>query len=336
MKHIHALILAVLSLLTAACGSDDTFMVNAEIEGLGTRNMRFYYYDGRALQTGMAAALDGKFTYHGRTKSPAIFTIATAQRDVIGHIIVRNGDAIDLKLNSSDPTRMEVKGNKDAQQYAEFLKENAVALTAGNPAKLNEAVEKYVTSNRGRLAATAALLLHYDFRLDPAMADSLLGMIDEKARPVPFVTGYRSMLERAAMETEAEPVAPLTLFCDDDSLTTVSPSDAARTLMVFTDGPSARLDSVNAAIDAVAPEKNDSRRAVLNIALDRDTTHWKQGLKAAPSRGRNLWAPGSVSSARISRLGITRLPAFIVVDSLGNKLYQGTSVTRAVKTFTTE
>lgn len=281
----------------------------------------------------MASAIDGKFSFTGSSKKPALLTVTTAQRTVLAHLVVKNGDAIELKLNSADPLFMEVKGNKISAEYADFLKLNHDILSNRDNDEINRLIEKLITENNKRLSTTVAFLLHYEFRDCPSRADSILNLIDSDARPTQFIAGYRSQLDRFDKETESGIIEPFTMFCSDDTLTTFNPAGARRSLLVFTKGTSARLDSINAAIDSIAPEKNDSTAAVINISLDTDTATWKQTLADAPARGLNLWAPGAVSSTRLHRFAITRLPMFIVTDSIGNCLYRGESVTEAISYF---
>ncbi len=319
--------------MTSSCGNDDSFHISGEVDGLGTRNLRFYYYDGNALKTGMASAIDGKFSFTGSSKKPSLLTVTTAQRTVLAHIVVKNGDAIELKLNSADPLFMEVKGNKTSIEYADFLKQNSKILSERDADAINRVIEKLVADNNNKLSTTVAFLLHYEFRDCPTQADSILDMINPDARPQQFIAGYRSQLDRFNVEIDNSAIEPFTMFCSDDTLTTFNPAGARRSLLVFTKGTSARLDSINAAVDSVAPEKNNNTSAVINIALDTDTATWKQTLADAPARGLNLWAPGAVSSTRLHRFGITRLPMFIVTDSAGNCLYRGESVTEAISYF---
>lgn len=329
-QKFHIILLLLMAAMAVSCGNNDSFRISGEVDGLGTRNLRFYYYDGRELKVGMASAIDGKFNYTGNSKKPAILTISTAQRNILGRIMVENGDNIELKLNASDPFDMKVDGNKTSSEYAAFLTENKQVLSSQNPQKINELIEKIVRDKNSKMSTTMAFLLHYEFRDNPRHADSVLISIKPDARPNQFVAGYRSMLERMSRETLSDKIGPLTMFCSDDSMTTFNPAKSKKSLLVFTCGTTARLDSINAAVDSVAPEKNDSKLAVVNISLDTDTTAWKKSLSDAPARGLNLWMPGAISSSQIRKLNIKRVPAFIVVDSSGTRLYQGESMKEAI------
>ncbi len=324
---------ALLISLIAACGNNKSFHISGEIEGLGTRNLKFYYYDGNAVRVGVASALNSKFSFEGSSKKPTLLTITTAQRNILGRLVVENGDAIELKLNASDPTVMNVTGNKTSSDYARFLKANSDVLKSGNSDNINKAIENVVRNNTSKMFATVALLAHYDASRENSMADSLLKMIDPKARPAQITTGYATMLGRLHNEQMSEPVGNLTLLCDNDSLTTFRPSSASRTLLVFTEGISARKDSINRLVNSALKEKSAMKQAVVNISLDLDTASWKKALHEAPGRGLNLWLPGSVSSSRMKDFNINRLPHFVVVDSAGKRLYDGNSASEAISYF---
>lgn len=333
LKIANIALIASIILLLVGCGNSDTFIISGEITGLGTRNLRFYYYDGSTLQVGMASCIDSKFRFEGNSKRPTLLTIATAQRNVLGHIVVENGDDIELKINAADLTQMEVKGNDVSTDYASFLRGSSDLIKNKDYAGLNRAVEKVVANNRNKMFVTVAYLIHYNPRLNVAEADSVLQSIDPSARPPYFITGYRSMIEEYARENTTKKIGPLSLVSTGDSLTTFNPATTKRTLFVFTDSPNPMTDSINEAVGKIAHEKNDSLKAVVNVWLDSDTIQWHKSLKTASGHGLNVWAPGSVASERLQSFVISRLPSFVVTDSTSAIVYSGESLTKALEKF---
>ncbi|MEE0979987.1 MAG: DUF4369 domain-containing protein [Muribaculaceae bacterium] len=326
-RYITALTLT-LSLLLASCGGADTFRINGEVEGLGTRSLKFYYYDGERLKTGMATALDGKFQYEGTARRPVLISISTNQGVPIGHLMVENGDAVNVKFFADRPLLMEVKGNDVSGKYASFLKDNYDLIMAGPSDSLDAAVEKFVTSNHNNMSAVMALQLHYNLREKGARADSLLNAIDQESRPSQLTAGYMAMLRRMAGDTIMA-IEPLRLFTTGDSLTTVDPGDHSFTLFVFYDDRSYFTDDVKEQI-AGFMTRDDSSTQVLNVSLSSDTAEWKQPMKENPVKGLELWIPGSVSSPALERFNLNVVPTVVMVDSTGTVLYTGPSVENAI------
>lgn len=314
--------------LLTACGNSDSFSISGEIEGLGTRNLRFYYHDGNSVKVGLASALDSKFRFEGHSKHPAVVTITTGQHNVLGTVVAGNGDDIMLTLSARDPFKMKADGNRTTKELAEFMTVNSEVLASGNSQKINEAVENYVGRFPKRQTSTLLMLTFYDATHDPARADSIIQSIDPKARPNNFVAGYRDQLQRASALNEPEAIRPVTLYCEKDSLTTIDPKRNRLTLFTFINGTEALEDSIVEQLKTI--EKNKKVK-IVNVFLDRDTTTWKSNLRNTTPPGLNTWVTGSTSSPRISQFGLRHIPAFVVVDSTSTLLYNGTSLSAAAQ-----
>lgn len=320
--------IALTALLMTGCGNSDSFSITGEIEGLGTRNLRFYYHDGNSVKVGLASALDSKFRFEGHSKHPAIITITTGQRNVLGTVVAGNGDDIMLTLSARDPFKMKADGNRTTKELAEFVTVNSDVLASGDSQKINETVENYVSQFPKRQTSTLLMLTFYDATRDPARADSIIQSIDPKARPNNFVAGYRDQLQRASVTSEPEAIQPVTLYCEKDSLTTIDPKRNRLTLFTFVKGTEALDDSIVERLKTI--EKNKDVK-IVNVFLDNDTTIWKSNLKTSTPPGLNTWVTGSTSSPRISQFGLRHIPAFAVVDSTSTLLYNGTSLSAAAQ-----
>lgn len=325
---IRLLSFLLLTVSLAGCGGGDTFRVDGTIEGLGTRNLRFYYYDGNSLQVSIASAIDGKFHFEGRSKEQTLLSVAVNQGNILGHIIVKNGDNIECRLSATNPAMVEISGNSASERFAKFITENAEIITGGDAEAINTLIENQIAAKPKDCVSSALFVIYYDSRLNPVMADSVFNMIDYDARPPQFVAGYQSMVERFTADAMNEPVAALRLFSEGDSMATFDSAKSRLSLMIFSEGPAARK-LAKAALDTLS--KRDGL-AIVNIGLDSDTANWKQSLRDQPLKGENMWIPGSVASPRLRRLNISRIPTYIVCDSLGRQIYRGESLEAACDT----
>lgn len=314
------------AVLMSACGNSDSFSISGEIEGLGTRNLRFYYHDGNSVKVGLASALDSKFRFEGHSKHPAVVTITTGQRNVLGTVVAGNGDDIVLTLSAREPFKMKADGNRTTKELAEFVTVNSDVLASGNSQKINETVENYVSQFPKRQTSTLLMLTFYDATRDPVRADSIIQSIDPKARPNNFVAGYRDQLQRASSQAEPEAIQPVTLYCEKDSLTTIDPKRHRLTLFTFVKGTEALDDSI---VEQLKKFDKNKDIKIVNVFFDKDTAEWKGNLKNSTPPGLNTWVTGSMSSPRISQFGVRHIPAFAVVDSTSTLLYNGTSLSAA-------
>ncbi|MDE5845573.1 MAG: DUF4369 domain-containing protein [Muribaculaceae bacterium] len=327
--HKSSLLAVIISaIIMSACGNSDSFTISGEIEGLGTRNLRFYYNDGNAVKVGLASAIDSKFRFEGHSKVPTVVTITTGQRSVLATVVAENGNDITLTLYANDPYKMKAKGNKTTEQFAEFININTETLSEGNSQKINQVVANYVKQFPKRQSATLAMLTYYDMRIAPAEADSLLSLIDPKARPTHFVAGYRDLLSRAEVGDSTIVLEPITLYCEKDSLTTIDPRKNKKTLFSFITGVRAMDDSIKIKLKEFVNDKNIK---IVNVYLDTDTTQWKNHLRHSLPPGLNTWTTGALASPRLSQFKLRNIPAFVVVDSTSTIIYKGLSLTEAVE-----
>lgn len=330
MNKFLAILSLALTIALAGCGGGDTFRINGEVEGLGTRSLKFYYYDGDRLKTGISTALDGKFQYEGRATKPVLITISTNQGIPIGHLMAENGDAINVKFFADRPMLMEISGNDPSANYAAFLKDNYQLVKNGPSDSLDLAVEKFISDNPKDLAAAMALVLHYNLKEKPVQADSLLSTLDPKAHPAQIAAGFTAMLPRL-MNDSITPIEPVRMFTTGDSMTTVDPAAHSRTLLIFYASRDFYTPAVCDSLESLRKAKKEKELAILNISMARDTVAWKQPLKDTPAKGKELWMPGSVSSPAMAQFRLNALPTVMVVDSTGTVTYRGNSFDNALE-----
>lgn len=317
-------------LLLSSCGGGDTFRINGEVEGLGTRSLKFYYYDGDRLKTGMATALDGKFQYEGRASRPVLITISTNQGQLIGHLMAENGDAIKVKYFADKPMLMEISGNGQSEKYASFVKDNYELVAAGASDSLDVALEKFLNDNPRNLASAMAMVIHYNIKEKPMRADSILGTLEPKFRPNQISAGFMAMVPRFAADS-VNVIEPMTLYSAGDSMTTITPTDYARSLIIFYNNRDFYTDSICTVLEELESGKDDERTAILNVSLAYDTLAWKKPMREKPVAGLDLWMPGSISSPALQQFNLNAIPTVMVLDSVGSVIYKGDSFDQAME-----
>lgn len=316
----------IVACLTAGCGDSDSFTIEGTVDGNANINLRFVYYANGALVKGLTAAREGKFEYKGVSPNPTIVEILDNDYRVMGRVYISNGDHIECHLIRNAPNDITVSGNDVSERWASFLNKNSSQLAS---AQANEAIEKYVASNPDDIVSTLLMVTSYNASTDAYRADSVMEMISTNARPAVLVDGFNSLLQRLVDESTVGNLAPITTLNKRDSLIDINPADAPYSLIVLSDKNSGRQDSIVAALKRLNRRSLRKSLQLADIALDRDTTTWRNSVRPDSATWSQVWVAGSLASPGIDRLGVTRLPYFIVTDSSGRQLLRTNSVRRA-------
>lgn len=319
-----------MQLFFVACGDSSEFRVAGEIAGMGTQNLRIFYYGDGAVRSVTSAALDGKFRFSGNSREPAIVEVFSSNRTFIGRVIVKNGEELDCRFDKDDRYNVSVSGNPVASEWAEFLKENADVLDSADDSLANALIAGYVDNHRDNILSTLLLLTEYRVRDNEAVADSLLAMVSPEARPDNIVGGFKDRLDAMASEAARGGIFPMNLYCYGDSVCCFNPSHSRMSVLYFSSGDDAIRDSVTSVfrswIDGYEPEQV----TVMDISLEIDTASWKKSVIKENAPWRQCWVPGAVAARHVRRLAVPRTPYFIVADSMGNQLYRGSSLDAVV------
>ncbi len=326
-KHIgRALALVSAVIMMTSCGDSDSFTVEGKIEDKVTMNVRYLYYANGLLNKGVTASRDGKFELKGVSQTPTILEIMDNDYRPLGRLYIANGDRIECSLTRGNPYAIKVKGSDDNCRWADFLNENSVSLT-GN--KANETIEKYVGDHSDDIVSTLLMLTSYDSSRNALRADSIMTSINQDVRPAVLVDGYNSMLQRLVMQTVSEAVMPIPYFSRKDSLLTFNPGHRPLSIVIMSDETSGRRDSIVPALKRLKKLKNSDKLQMMDFSMDRDTVKWHRSILSDSASWKQGWVAGSIASPGIDRLGIPRLPYFIVTDSTGNQMLRTASVSEA-------
>ncbi len=310
-----------------SCGDSESFTVEGTIEGNPTLNLRYIYYSNNALQQGITAARDGKFTFKGSSQTPAIIEITDNDYRLIGRIYVANGDRIECRLDRNNPNNIAAVGNDVGERWSRFLRDNAETLSG--PAA-NAAIEKYIADSPDDIVSTLLLVTSYNSAGNASRVDSLLETIATEARPSTLTDGYNYLLQRLVAAEATSEVRPIVYFNAVDSLETYNPSRSKYSLIAVRTSRFKASDTITPQLKKLASKYKPRRLKIVDFSTETDTTVWKNEVRSDSAS----WSRGiliaSVATPGIDRLGIPALPYFIVVDSTGAQHYRGQSVKTAI------
>lgn len=308
------LLLAAAFALCVSCSNDDQFRVNGTLEDNATMNLRIHYTVNGSLRTIVTAARDGKFEFFASSPQPTVVEINDYENRPITRLYAVNGETFDITIDRTKPFGVKIEGNDVSSRWADFLRTNGEAFTAGSG---NEAIAQYIGSHPDDILSTLLLISYYDSSADAYAADSLLSLIDAKARPTSLTESYTMMLERLVTENTTEPVAPFR-FVNADTARTFRPSDSKASLLAFT------LDDAEDYTQLAEKLEREAKKYKEAAVLDLRTNPSAKSYEGADTCARVLGRlPGGIVALGVEKLGIPCVPFFIVTDSLGQQRYRG-------------
>jgi signal peptidase I len=330
-KHLYTLLIALpLMLILAACGNDDEFTIKGKIKDNPTLNLRFVYYGQGALQTGITAANEGEFEFHGNSKRPTIVEIFDNDYRLMGRVYTVNGETIECQLDRNEVNNIKMSGNAVVEEWAKFLNKNAEGLRLRGRIA-NRLVADYIKANPDNVLSSILLMTSYDASEYAVEADSLLNLIKPSARPNDLVGGYNFMIQRLVSDKALGKVVPIPYFVKGDSVRIFNPSRSELSLIALSNSDSGRPDSILPALRRLHNAASDSKLKIIDISVDQDTMAWQRSTRQDSAKWTQGWVAGSVASPGINTLGIARIPYFIVCDSSGKQVYRGPSIKEAEK-----
>lgn len=316
--------IVVCSLILWSCGDSETFTIEGTVDGNATINLRFLYYTNNTLVKGLTAAREGKFEYKGVAPTPTIVEILDNDYRLLGRLFVVNGDNIECHLTRNAPNAIKVSGSGISERWADFLNDNADALSTR---QANDIIENYVSKHPDDIVSTLLLLTSYDASDNALRADSLMASINTEVRPSTLVAGFNSLLQRLVADSATQPLTAISCMNMNDSLVETDHAARPLSLIAFSDNSSGRSDSIVPALKRL--NRQSKKLQLIDISLDRDTISWHKSVRPDSAKWQQLWVAGSLASPGIERLGVPSVPYFIVTDSTGTQLLRTPSVSRA-------
>lgn len=312
--------------VVSACGSSDDFRVLGSVENLGTQNLRVAYRTDKAVKSFTTTAIDGQFSFTGESPQETLVEIFTTDRAPLGYVVVKNGQTVKAHFDRDNRYDVTLKGNGVSSDLAEFMRDNADVLADGSDDEVNALVAGYVGDHTDNMVSTVLMLTQFRSEGHEVEADSLLEMIDPKARPGYLCDAVRASLAERLRYDMSTPVVPFDLYTSADTLMAFNPNGSAVSLLVFTSKGADRSDALVGAMRRLYEEYKSSEVRVVDISLEADTALWHAAIAADTARWVQAWIPGGVAAPGVELLRIPRTPYCVVADSVGSQIYRGYSV----------
>ena len=320
MRAVLSYVSALILLMLTSC-SDSDFSIEANIQGLGTQNLRVISVDNESLKASWLPAVDGSFTYRGNAENYIVVEFFNRNMDAILRVVVKNGDNVKVTGEISKIEALKIKGSKLTTQWIDWLASHPIENRAAD-------IEQYVTENRK--SKLSGLLLTYNYTTPATYnkALALLDSIDEKSI-YPFVkTRMKAYVDGDRAMTDTLNVADYNfcLFSNADSSVNFDVADKELTLIHLWDTDNSVRKLATKKIEEIRKDLSSKRFRVIDIAAQADTFVWKQAIKNDSVEWRRFYAPGGAVNPAMQAMHANNLPLFIVVDSAGTQHYSGVSL----------
>lgn len=313
----------------AACGKPTEFKVSVTVEGLGAEEVEIYYFSGPTGLQRLTARADeqGRLSFTGSSASPTLVEIYRTTGSRLMSFIASNGDKIKASMVLGQPESLRLRGNDANVALSDFIKANGRLLTPAKRDSLNVAVTDYVAANPATIGSTLILMTLIDTRGDAALADSLFNLILPEARPSSLAGAYQALLSASSESRRDVHLISFSALGSNDSLQGYVPSAQKYSLLAFTSG--AKGDSITSALRRLNTDYKRSHLLVMEVSVWGDSAQWRREIKRDSAKWRQTWIAGGPGAPAIERAAITRLPFFIVTDSVGRQLVRTSAISVA-------
>lgn len=326
MKNLAFIFSLTMMILFSSCGDNSSFKAEGTIDDGITQNMRVIYYDNETINLLTIKVNEGAFEFKAKLTAPTMLEFYSANKSLLGRAFVEPGDKLECVLYKNSPYKANIKGNDVSERWSKFLNDNIETIAGGNAEKINSLVTKYIQNNKADLLSTLLLLTEYISPKHEADGMTLLSTIAPEARPQYLIESYESLLEKSTNIKANERISMTSFYSNKDSLSTFVPHESSYAIVAFSNNDT-RSDGVIAdSLRSLRKAYHKKRLQLVDISFDTDTTVWKKSIENDSATWVQGWVVGAASAHSIERLGINRLPFFIIADSTGKQLYRGPSV----------
>lgn len=313
-------------------------------EHIGNYLMAYYAWDSRGGRwiEHTASIQEGLATADCVTRLPTLIYVSDASQPRNSIIIyAERGDQIKVSGEGNDMGTWTVKGNKLSERWSEWR--NKSYPKKKDLKAYEKSIEEYVGKNPKDELSAILLLTEWNRRENPEGFVRLWNMIDKSARGhriiemcgvndllgVDFTTTAEGNLEYAK-DTK---VKSLTLRSRDNGIDTLR-FNKASILYFYGENNSARREAADS-LKILSKDYPDSvKRVMADIYMDSDSMTWVNAIRRDSLKGVvRAWQPHGIVEGDIVKMGVSRLPWFIVKDKSAKEIYAGDDLKEAMASF---
>lgn len=287
--------------------------------------------DGNIQRQTMAVA-DRKVKFTGVAPEWTSATVTASNGDLIAICVLRNGDHLKIEVPEGEFPEVKIKGSKHSKQLAQFIAEHRATIMAGETDSINEAVTDFIIANPESPLSALLLTNFYSAADNELKVDSLLMSITPEARPMSILRNFGAV-NGALLAAKSERIYSFALFiAAEEDFKYIRPSDKRQTLLAILPNAKQLRTPYVERLRNLQSEADSLRLRTIEISFAPDSASWRSSIAADSAKWMQAWAPGNAAATPLRRLAIPRQPFFILIDSLGNQIYRGADINKALST----
>lgn len=342
-----ALMACVVVMMLTGCVKNE-FKIDFELpkDHIGNYLLTYYAWDSRGgrwiEQT--ASIQEGAASAGCITRLPTLVYVRDASMPNNSIVIyAERGDEIKVTGEGSDMSTWTVKGNKLSERWSEWRKE---AYKKKNESKaIEKSIEDYVKKNPSDQLSAILMLTEWNRRENPEGFVKLWNSVDKGAKDKqliemcgsPDLLGVEfAMQADGSLKYAKDPSKKsLSVRSRDNGLDTLKFTKAKGTILFFySENDSERRETTDSLKELVKSYPDSAKRIIADIYMDSDSMTWINAIRRDSLKGTvRGWQPRGIAEDDMVKMGVTRLPWYIVKDKIGKETYAGDDRDSAVAAF---
>ncbi|MDE6650260.1 MAG: thioredoxin family protein [Muribaculaceae bacterium] len=326
------------------------FEINFEFpkDHIGNYLLTYYAWDSRGgrwiEQT--ASIQEGVASVGCVTRFPTLVYITDASSSNSMILYAERGDRIKISGDGRDMKEWNVKGNSMSERWAQWRRD-AYARKDDRKA-FEKSIGDYVSKNASDPLSAILLLTEWNRRENPEGFLKLWNSIDSDARSQQLVemcgatdllgVEFTATAEGKLAYEKDRALKSLVVRSLDNGLDTLKFNKVKGTLLYFfAENNSSRQETVDTLKSLVKLYPDSAKRILSDIYVDSDSMTWRGAIRRDSLKGVvRAWQPYDLGDDGMVKLGVTRLPWYIVKDKNGKESYSGCDIKSAVSAFRKE
>ncbi|MDE6786814.1 MAG: hypothetical protein K2J46_07240 [Muribaculaceae bacterium] len=342
-----ALMACVVVMMLTGCVKNE-FKIDFEFpkDHIGNYLLTYYAWDSRGgrwiEQT--ASIQEGAASAGCITRLPTLVNVRDASLPNNNLIIyAERGDEIKVAGEGTDMSTWTVKGNKLSERWSEWRKE---AYKKKNDSKaLEKSIEDYIKKNPSDQLSAILLLTEWNRRENPEGFVKLWNSVDNGVKDkqliemcgAPDLLGVEfAMQADGKLKYAKDPNKKiLRVRSRDNGLDTLKFTKAKGSILFFySENDSERRETTDSLKELCKAYPDSAKRIIADIYMDSDSMTWISAIRRDSLKGTvRGWQPRGVAEDDMVKMGVIRLPWYIVKDKMGKETYAGDDRKSAVAAF---
>lgn len=345
-----ALLACFIVLMLTGCVKNE-FKIDFEFpkDHIGNYLLTYYAWDSRGGRwiEHTASIQDGVASADCITRLPTLVYVSDASSPSNYMMIyAERGDEIKVSGEQKNMSTWSVKGNKLSERWSEWRK--GAYPMKNNSKDFEKSIEDYVKKNPSDQLSAILMLTEWNRRENPEGFVKLWNMIDKSAYDqqliemcgAPDLLGleFTTMADGKLKYSKDAALKSVAVRSRDRGLDTLKFSKAKGSILYFySENNMARREAADSLKTLCKSYSDSTKRIIADVYMDSDSTTWVNAIRRDSLKGAvRAWQPRGVAEADMVKMGVSRLPWFIVKDNKGMETYAGDDLKEAVAVFRKE